>query len=116
MSVAQLDWDKLIRVLGMIGSNHDGEVAAASHAADRLRHEAGATWRDIVEPVLLPPDRGQTVEDQISVALSYPDLLTEWEREFAASLAWQRKPLSEKQQTVLAQIVDKCRAAAGRTA
>jgi hypothetical protein len=46
-------WDvdkrnKLIKVLGMLGSSHDGERANAALQAERIRKEAGLTWSDIL--------------------------------------------------------------------
>jgi len=40
--------DKLIKVLGMLGSSHDGERASAAQQAERIRKEAGLTWGDIL--------------------------------------------------------------------
>jgi hypothetical protein len=40
--------DKLIKVLGMLGSSHDGERANAAQQAERIRKEAGIAWGDIL--------------------------------------------------------------------
>jgi hypothetical protein len=40
--------DKLIKVLGLLGSSHDGERANAAQQAERIRKEAGLSWGDIV--------------------------------------------------------------------
>lgn len=42
----KLDHDKLAKVLGMLGSAHDGEIAAAGRAANKLIRTAGITWSD----------------------------------------------------------------------
>jgi hypothetical protein len=47
-----LDRDKLAKMLGMLGSRHDGEVTAAGRSAHTLLKEAGTTWTE----VLTPPD------------------------------------------------------------
>jgi len=47
-----LDRDKLAKVLAMLGSHHDGEVAAAGRSAHILLTDAGVTWTE----VLTPPD------------------------------------------------------------
>lgn len=47
-----LDRDKLAKMLGMLGSRHDGEVTAAGRSAHILLKDAGATWTE----VLAPPD------------------------------------------------------------
>ena len=56
-----LDRDRLARVLGMLGSAHDGEIIAAARQAERLRADAGLTWTDIVIPRLSAPQRRQKV-------------------------------------------------------
>ena len=47
-----LDRDKLAKMLGMLGSRHDGEVAAAGRSAHTLLSDARTTWTE----VLTPPD------------------------------------------------------------
>src|SRR4051794_33584521 len=108
---AEIDRLQLSRILGMLGSRFDGEVLAAARQAERLRRDAGLTWRDIVQPPLPPPASGEAIADQIEIALGRPDALTPWEARFVASLARQRKPPSEKQRAVLAEIAEKARAA-----
>jgi len=46
---------RLIRLLGMLGSAHDGEVANAGRLADRLIRQHGVTWAQVVLPVLVKP-------------------------------------------------------------
>jgi hypothetical protein len=46
--------DKLAKVLGMLGSSHDGEVLVAARTADRMVKEAGATWQEALLPAALP--------------------------------------------------------------
>lgn len=40
---------KLVRVLGMLGSEHPGERASAALAAHRMMLGAGLTWRELLE-------------------------------------------------------------------
>jgi hypothetical protein len=40
---------RLCRILGMLGSAHAGERAAAALAADRLVRELGVTWDDLLD-------------------------------------------------------------------
>jgi hypothetical protein len=47
---AAIDRAQLARILGMLGSAHDGEVLDAAKLATRLIGEAGATWPQILEP------------------------------------------------------------------
>lgn len=42
---------RLIKLLGMLGSEHDGEVVAAARAIEKLR--AGVAWNDLIAPAVL---------------------------------------------------------------
>jgi hypothetical protein len=54
------DLARLIRILGMLGSDHDGERAAAALAADKLVRGSGWTWWDLLAPSRAPrPIRSQ---------------------------------------------------------
>ena len=44
-----LDRALLVKLLGMIGSAHDGEALAAARKADAIVKSAGMTWLDVVE-------------------------------------------------------------------
>jgi len=46
--IMPLDKRKLSRVLGMLGSAHDGEIAAAGRMADEMVRKAGLTWHDVI--------------------------------------------------------------------
>ena len=119
MSAAALDRDRLARVLGMLGSEHDGEALAAARQAERLRAEAGLTWGEVLLPRLPGPRRLHHVEtaaDAIEVLLDNEHELTAWERDFARSLRRQRSPISPKQIAVLDQLLAKVRWAATRAA
>jgi hypothetical protein len=39
---------KLVKVLGLLGSGHDGEILTAARQAERLRAERGRTWDDLI--------------------------------------------------------------------
>jgi len=57
MSRAQLEpatAARLAKILGLLGSDHDGERAAAGLKADQLLRESGLTWRDIIAPPIVP--------------------------------------------------------------
>lgn len=103
---AALDREKLARVLGMLGSDHDGEIAAAGRAAAALVRQAGLTWPDILQhqrPALLAA-RG---DDAVAFCLRHGDVLTDWEQHFLASLKRQRYAVTDKQHEVVDQIVEK---------
>lgn len=40
--------ERLIKLLGMIGSDHDGEALNAARLADKLLRDAGMTWADVI--------------------------------------------------------------------
>jgi hypothetical protein len=44
-----MDRERLARLLGMLGSTHEGEVVNAARLAVRLIREAGLTWPEILE-------------------------------------------------------------------
>jgi hypothetical protein len=64
----QLDRGRLSKLLGMLGSDHDGEVVSAARMANQRARRAGLTWTEI---------------------------LAHWERGFLSSLLIRRRPLSE---------------------
>jgi hypothetical protein len=43
-----LDRDRLAKLLGLLGSDHDGEVTAAARQAEHLRRAAKLTWSEIL--------------------------------------------------------------------
>jgi len=118
-SAASLDRERLAKLLGMLGSAHDGEVIAAARQAERLRQGAGLTWDDIVQPTLPPPSRVQradTLGAAMAFVLDHEDALTPWEREFSRSILMQRSPLSAKQIEIVQRLVEKAQRAEARAA
>ena len=114
MSAPTIDRDRLVRVLGMLGSAHDSEVVAAARQAERLRADAGLTWAEIVIPRLPAPPQRQNVgavAEVIRFVLQHADALTDWERNFARSIARQQSPLTLKQRVVLDRLVEKAQRA-----
>ena len=120
MSAASLDRARLAKLLGMMGSTHDGEVVAAARQAERLRADAGLTWHDIVLPALpspRPQRRGaMTLGQAIQFVLDHENALTAWESDFARSVQRARYRLSSKQIELLQRLVEKVRRAAARAA
>ena len=57
-AVARLDMAKLAAVLGMMGSEHDGEALSAARTAERLRRHSGLAWADLLRetPAWVPPE------------------------------------------------------------
>ena len=119
MTADTLDRDRLAKLLGMMGSTHDGEVVAAARQVERLRADAGLTWPEILVPRLPPPPRGQnvrTVADAIDFVIEHAFVLTDWERGFARNLCRLKCPLSPRQLEVLERLVEKVRRAEARAA
>jgi hypothetical protein len=44
------DRGRAVKLLGMLGSAHDGEIASAGRAVEKLRRAAKVTWADILAP------------------------------------------------------------------
>jgi hypothetical protein len=104
---------KLAKVLGLLGSDHDGEVAAAGRRANALIKSAGLTWAQVIRPGgsrrcwrSLPPDG-----DCAAQCLLWPEALTAWEAAFCRSLVAQNW-MSPKQAAVLDRIARKVEAVA----
>jgi hypothetical protein len=53
-----VDRDKLAKMLGMLGSRRDGEMAAAGRSAHTLLMDARTTWTE----VLTPPDGAEACD------------------------------------------------------
>jgi hypothetical protein len=104
---AIVDRTKLARVLGMLGSTHDGEVLAAARQAERLRQ--GRPWIDLLSPGPGPRPDPPPMGWRQAVALcqAYPDRLTPWERDFVQSIAGYRCDPTDRQRAVLTKIAAK---------
>lgn len=60
---SSIDYDLLASVLGLLGSNHDGEVLAAARAASEMMCRSGRDWRSILPRETLSPS-GETAPGQ----------------------------------------------------
>ena len=114
-----LDRGRLAKLLGLLGSDHDGEVVAAARQVERLRADAGLTWPEILVPRLPPPPHGRnvrTVADAIDFVIEHEVVLTDWERGFVRDLRRLKYPLSPRQLEVLERLIDKVQRADARAA
>jgi hypothetical protein len=86
--------ERLIKLLGMLGSAHDGERAAAGLKAHEFIRRHGLQWSDVI--VVTPPRIGW--REKVRACAAYPHLLNEKERAFVLQLAtaWRGTP-TEKQ-------------------
>lgn len=126
----EADRDRLIKILRMFSSNHDGEVAAAARRAHELVKSRSLDWDDLIIPVHTashnstgqrrqeyawePPPPPPPQEDEetflIRRCAERPHCLTTWENEFIQSISesvieWGH--LTVKQRSVLDRIVNK---------
>jgi len=95
--------ERLAKICGMLGSNHEGERASAASLADKFVRDLGLTWRDIIFR-----QTNSDLGEKIRVALANLDALSMWERGFVYTVhgkCW----LSPEQLELLDQIVDKAR-------
>jgi hypothetical protein len=135
-----LDCNRLAQLLGMLGSDFDGEVINAGRLAVRLVKDAGLTWQQVVDhnvaiqaarqllaenerlcannkelqeevrrlrarsiPIPSSWQEPQSTSEKVEQALEWTSVLTDWEREFATSIAG-RWRLTGRQQDRLDQI------------
>jgi hypothetical protein len=84
---------RLVKLLGRLGSDHDGEIAVAGRMANALVRQHGLTWADIIAPPLAPLDWRAKCRRCVDRA----DCLNAWERQFIGSLLSWRGPLTERQ-------------------
>lgn len=111
----------LPKILGLLGSNADGECLNAARRAHRMVQEAGLTWPDVIR-IGLPQHRHSTMSGAYAGAqqaenhqfrarwaLTQPGI-TEWERDFLSTLAHQTQPPSPKQAPILKRIIAKLEA------
>ena len=122
--LAPADRTKLARVLGMLGSPHQGERDAAALAADRLVRGRGLDWLDVLggspaePPISQPgwtpsPSPVPDLMGDLQTCGRRLDLLTAWEREVITNMAQQRT-VSRKQRDILAAIAAKVRSTGPR--
>ena len=103
---SHLDLDKFVKILGMLGSDHAGERAAAGALADKMRRDAGVSWGDVIAADHVG-DHLSSIHRMIEFAIRREHNLNFWERNFLHSLRMWRGSMSEKQLRQLDAIVAK---------
>ena len=117
-ALSSSDKARLGRVLGMTGSDHDGEVCAAARAANRFVREHGTTWPEVLgagpQPEEVRPGPRWRGDDEVAwrrqatACLKHPQFIDKWENTFLTGLP--RFPrLSKKQRFNLDNIVTRLR-------
>jgi hypothetical protein len=114
---------KLVKVLGMLRSAFDGEIAAGRRA-DAMVKAAGLSWGDVIVPAAPrtePPRRPKSrwhrpasPSDTAALCLLWPEVLSDWEVDFCRSIVGHRR-ISAKQSVVLERIARKVEAFARAT-
>jgi hypothetical protein len=111
---------RLVRLLGMCGSDHDAEVVTAARMANRLVRDNGVTWHEVITAPVVPRLSNDDPLAQFTTraaacmfTLSHAPMLTHWEVGFLRNLAGFDK-LSPKQLATLRRLVARAIAAGGR--
>jgi hypothetical protein len=102
---------RLVGVLGLLASDHDGERAAAGLLATRLLKSAALTWDDVIpeHPVVRMTDTPKSKDWWVITFCARNTIyLSPWEQNFIRSLVGQ-VGLSRKQVKVVEGIATKLR-------
>jgi hypothetical protein len=100
---------RLVKLLGMLGSAHEGERDAAVLAANRLLQQHKVSWGDLLaKPPMHREPLYSTWRITCSELLKRPGDLRAWEKTFVADLPNFRR-ISTKQRYVLQEIANRVR-------
>jgi hypothetical protein len=110
--VTAAELQRLERLLGMLGSDFDGEIINAARLANRLIREAKVSWAQILHPPASPaPTAATQRRSWRTVARECVEReleITGWEREFLSSvLRQQRTWPSVKQAQILKRLAER---------
>jgi hypothetical protein len=114
---------RLARLLGMMGSEFDGEVLNAARMADRLLRENGCTWQDVIAAPVDPDVSRSSNADPLALFVSRKQAcvfvrtsaltLTPWELDFLGNVSGLAR-LSTRQLNTLRKLVARAIASGGR--
>jgi hypothetical protein len=102
--------DRLRKLCGMLGSDHDGERAAAALAADKLVRGLGLTWHQVIAPPIVPDHsprvRSWRADDSdwcrmAQFCHAWRWSLSQREREFVESVRTWRNPTDKQRDWLL---------------
>ena len=115
---------RLVTILGMFGSDYDGEIAATGRRANTMVNGAGLMWDEVITssaPIPQQPYRPSrrwrrptSPSDTAALCLLWPKMLTDWETNFCRSIVGRRR-ISAKQTVVLERLARKVEAFASVT-
>jgi hypothetical protein len=108
-ALARLDIEKLAKVAAMFSSPFDGERAVAAALADRMVRAAGLTWPDLLVPVSTEKfGRPNNLLTPGEMLARHGDVLTDWEKQFLASIIRRPSPLSARQSAIVTELRARC--------
>ena len=106
-ALAPADTVRLVKLLGLLGSDHAGERAAAGLKANNLVKDRNTTWADVIVPKLAPPRAdprpqpraapGRVHQSRALVLLECGFVWNDWERQFLLSIIRWTGDLTVKQ-------------------
>ncbi len=92
--------ERLAKLCGLFGSEHDGERASAAAMADKLLRSHGLTWEQVISVRSL-----ETTKQSIDFCLDHgADVITAWEWGFLAGIRDWPGSLTAKQRRKLEQL------------
>lgn len=103
-----VDIERLEKLLGMMGSAHDGEVLVAAKKSASMVRAAGLTWAEIIKPPE-PRNGSEPIPHHVTAQRLLRDIkehLTSFERRFLIGIMSFQK-LSEAQEKTLQTIANK---------
>jgi hypothetical protein len=100
---------RLVKLLGLLSSNHDAERATAGGMADQLLRESKLTWNDVIASTAPAEAKGGAslpAWHQMAAHVLASGNANEWESNFCEDLLdrWRGPVLTAKQQQVLDRI------------
>lgn len=98
--------DKLAKICGLFGSDHEGERASAALVADRIVKASGLAWLDFFEAHREP----DSLPGLVKWLLLHSDILNPWELRFLRGVG---SSLTPRQRDALNHITRKVRARTG---
>ncbi len=71
-----LDWSRLRKLLGMLGSSHDGEALNAARLVDEMLQASGSSWEALIPDEEIPtPGSDRALLDQLMASEKVTDVL-----------------------------------------
>ncbi len=108
---------RMIGALGRLGSDADGERAAAGLLASRMLRTSGLTWEQVIadgSPRAIPQPTAAAWGRDLELCRQNVARLSHWEQGFIANIA-RRSWLTHKQIATLTEIADGLRQNGGAT-